>query len=67
MRTAENVLTYLENHFSVSAAWGGLSSQLTYGVTGQAEAALALLHLLLDRWLPVFECVVLPPYILHKA
>ncbi|KAF7982078.1 hypothetical protein HWV62_30382 [Athelia sp. TMB] len=55
MRTAEIALTYLEHHFSVSAAWGGLSSQLTSEVTGRAEAALALLHLLLDRWLPVFD------------
>lgn len=52
-----NALIYLEKHFTTSAVWGGLSCNLSFGESGKADAAVALLHLLLDRWLPVIECV----------
>ena len=50
------LLSYLENHLpSVSTTWSGKAHTLSTG----AEAAVALLHVLTDRWLPYFEYVAI--------
>ncbi|KAH9890919.1 Urb2/Npa2 family-domain-containing protein [Cubamyces lactineus] len=46
------LLSYLENHPpSASTTWSGKAHVLSTG----AEAAVALLHVLADRWLPYFD------------
>jgi hypothetical protein len=53
-KVLESLLHFLEQHFT-GTSWSGLSCDLTFGESGQAKAALALLHLLIDRWLPAIE------------
>ncbi|KAH7921149.1 hypothetical protein BV22DRAFT_1038989 [Leucogyrophana mollusca] len=49
-------LLYLERHFTPqSARWSGISCHLSIGERGRHEASLALLHLLVDRWLSVID------------
>jgi hypothetical protein len=49
-------LLYLERSFTpADVVWSGESHYLTIGHPGKAECALALLHLILERWLPTVE------------
>ncbi|KAJ2920391.1 hypothetical protein MD484_g47, partial [Candolleomyces efflorescens] len=35
--------------------WSGFAHELTFGPEGRAQAGLAVLHMILERWLPVIE------------
>ncbi|PPR01182.1 hypothetical protein CVT24_006058 [Panaeolus cyanescens] len=50
------VLHYLVNNFSSSSVhWSGEAHRLGGGQAGKAKGALALLHMLVERWLPVIN------------
>ena len=52
----EKILSYLERSFTpADVVWSGQPHHLTFGQPGKAECALALLHLILERWLPTVE------------
>lgn len=53
-KVLETLLRVLER-YSATTIWSGLSCDLAFGESGQAKATLALLHLLVDRWLPAIE------------
>ncbi|KAH0590433.1 hypothetical protein H2248_000586 [Termitomyces sp. 'cryptogamus'] len=49
-------LAYLEKNFQVSpASWSGQLHRLSLDKQGQKECALALMHMIVERWLPVIE------------
>lgn len=57
----EKFLLYLERSFTPSdVVWSGQPHHLTFGQPGKAECALALLHLILERWLPTVEILATP-------
>ncbi|KAF5377547.1 hypothetical protein D9615_005195 [Tricholomella constricta] len=52
----DHVLTYLEKNFKTSkASWSGQAHQLTLEKKGRRESALALMHMIFERWLSVIE------------
>ncbi|KAH7911224.1 Urb2/Npa2 family-domain-containing protein [Hygrophoropsis aurantiaca] len=52
----DGALLYLERHFtSQNIRWSGLSCHLSKDDQGRHNAALALLHCLVDRWLPLVD------------
>jgi hypothetical protein len=51
----DQVLLYLGQHFSVGVSWSGQSYHLTLDEQGRAKASLALLHLIIQQWLPLIE------------
>lgn len=52
----EKILSYLERSFTpADVVWSGQPHHLTFGQPGKAECALALLHLVLERWLSTVE------------
>lgn len=54
--TIEQALVYLEQTLSYKKSrWSGYPHQLTFGKEGRANGALALLHMLVERWLPILE------------
>ncbi|KAJ7783538.1 Urb2/Npa2 family-domain-containing protein [Mycena maculata] len=54
----ERLLMYLENNYgSLEASWSGVSCSLTFGSRGKAESVLAILHMLIDRWLPTIDVI----------
>ncbi|KAJ6627155.1 hypothetical protein B0H10DRAFT_422437 [Mycena sp. CBHHK59/15] len=54
----DRLLDYLEDNFTSSEmSWGGASSSLTFGPQGKGECVLAILHMLIDRWLPVVDAI----------
>ncbi|KAF9014945.1 Urb2/Npa2 family-domain-containing protein [Cyathus striatus] len=54
--TIDKALRFLENNFQATdVSWSGQSYTLTFGQEGKSRAALALLHMILERWLPVVE------------
>ncbi|KAJ7431795.1 hypothetical protein B0H11DRAFT_836888 [Mycena galericulata] len=58
----DRLLSYLENNFGfLETSWSGVSSSLTFGSQGKAESALAILHMLIDRWLPTIDAVASAP------
>ncbi|KAF8895057.1 Urb2/Npa2 family-domain-containing protein [Gymnopilus junonius] len=47
---------YLEKNFtSIDVRWSGYDHHLTKGEPGRAESALALLHIVIERWLPEID------------
>ncbi|KAG6911773.1 hypothetical protein DXG01_000019 [Tephrocybe rancida] len=51
-----HILLYLEKNFKVSAvSWSGQVHRLTHSGQGEMECALGLMHMILERWLPVIE------------
>ncbi|KAK7064414.1 Urb2 domain-containing protein [Favolaschia claudopus] len=54
----ERLLTYLEvNIDSKDTSWSGNPYSLSFGTRGGKESALAVLHMILDRWLPLFDVI----------
>lgn len=54
--TIDKLLEYLETNFRpLDGYWSGEGYQLTFGEQEKADSALALLHLVLERWLPDIE------------
>jgi len=53
-KVLESLLRYLERS-PVAPNWSGSSCKLSFGKSGQEQTALALIRLLIDRWLPVVE------------
>ncbi|KAF8078378.1 Urb2/Npa2 family-domain-containing protein [Lyophyllum atratum] len=52
----DHALTYLERNFKTSkASWSGQAHHLTPEKMGRKESALALMHMIAERWLPVIE------------
>ena len=59
----ERLLKYLESHFCPAGVhWSGQAHHLTKIGPGRAECALAVMHMIFERWLPVIELVA---YILN--
>ncbi|KAM6497881.1 Urb2/Npa2 family domain containing protein [Amanita muscaria] len=55
-RLFDDVLAYIEQSLSpAKSRWSGHTYQLTYDDEGKASSALALLHMLVERWLPVID------------
>ena len=51
-----SLLDRLEKHFVASdIIWSGNGHHLTKGELGLAESALALMHMVVERWLPEIE------------
>lgn len=50
----DNVLNYLERHLDNKTSWSGKTHRLT-PEAGHKQGAIAIFHLLLTRWLPLFE------------
>ena len=56
----ERLLKYLESHFRpIDVHWSGQAHHLTKIEPGRAECALAIMHMIFERWLPVIESVLL--------
>ncbi|KAJ6604425.1 Urb2/Npa2 family-domain-containing protein [Mycena vulgaris] len=54
----DQLLSYVENHSgSLETSWSGASSSLTSGPQGKEEGVLAILHMLIDRWLPTIDAI----------
>ncbi|KAJ7293352.1 Urb2/Npa2 family-domain-containing protein [Mycena rebaudengoi] len=54
----DRILDYLEQTPDLSdISWSGTSSSLTLDSEGKAESALALLHMLIERWLPTIDAI----------
>ncbi|KAJ7139899.1 Urb2/Npa2 family-domain-containing protein [Mycena epipterygia] len=54
----DRLLSYLENQASsLDTSWSGGSYSSTFGPQGKAENVLALLHMLIDRWLPTIDAI----------
>ncbi|KAJ7706421.1 Urb2/Npa2 family-domain-containing protein [Mycena rosella] len=54
----DRLLSYLENHSGASeTSWSGASCSLTFGQRGKEESVLAILHMLIDRWLPTIDAI----------
>ncbi|KAF8624871.1 hypothetical protein AX15_005748 [Amanita polypyramis BW_CC] len=52
----ERALVYLERRLSpTNSRWSGYPFQLTYDEQGKAKSALALLHMLVERWMAVVD------------
>ncbi|PFH50737.1 hypothetical protein AMATHDRAFT_144471 [Amanita thiersii Skay4041] len=52
----DQALRYVERWLSVAdSRWSGHPHRLTYDGRGKADSALALLHLLVGRWLPIID------------
>lgn len=50
------LLEYIEQNFSATGiVWSGNASHLTRSEIGRAEAALAVMHMVVERWLPDIE------------
>uniref|UniRef100_A0A8H7Y6I5 Nucleolar 27S pre-rRNA processing Urb2/Npa2 C-terminal domain-containing protein n=1 Tax=Psilocybe cubensis TaxID=181762 RepID=A0A8H7Y6I5_PSICU len=60
----ERLFEYLSRHFTASdVQWSGQVHHLTNGEPGRAESSLALLHLVLERWLDVIDRLASPEQI----
>ena len=56
----DQLLKYLESHFCPTGVhWSGQAHHLTKIGPGRAECALAVMHMIFERWLPVIELVAL--------
>ena len=56
----ERLLKYLESHFyTADVRWSGRAHHLTKSESGRVECALAIMHMIFERWLPVIELVTL--------
>jgi len=55
--TIDFMLKFLEGNLVPDAhiIWSGKTHELSFGENGRIRAAVALLHIVLERWLPVFE------------
>ncbi|KAK2462096.1 hypothetical protein APHAL10511_006559 [Amanita phalloides] len=54
--TMEQALVFLEQRLSYEGSkWSGYPHQLVFGEKGRADSALALLHMLIERWLPTVD------------
>ncbi|TFK23128.1 hypothetical protein FA15DRAFT_621503 [Coprinopsis marcescibilis] len=53
--TIDSVLTYIEGRIDPSISWSGQGHELSKDEFGRARASLALLHLVLERWLPTID------------
>ncbi|KAJ7102157.1 Urb2/Npa2 family-domain-containing protein [Mycena belliarum] len=54
----DRLLNYLENNCGPSeTSWSGASYSLTSGREGQQESVLAIMHMLIDRWLPTIDAI----------
>lgn len=54
----ERLLKYLESYFCPTGIhWSGQAHHLTKIGPDRAECALAILHMIFERWLPVIELV----------
>jgi nucleolar pre-ribosomal-associated protein 2 len=50
------LLLYLEKYFSPSdVQWSGHGHHLTADESGRAQAALAIMHMVIERWMPDIE------------
>ncbi|KAJ6519597.1 Urb2/Npa2 family-domain-containing protein [Mycena sanguinolenta] len=55
----DRILSFLENNSSSSEnSWSGASCSLTFGSKGKEDGALAILHMLIDRYLPIIEFII---------
>jgi len=58
-----HLLDFLERNFQAEKArWSGQGYRLTHGELGRRHSSLALLCMVVDRWLPEIECVELSFY-----
>ncbi|KAJ7900109.1 Urb2/Npa2 family-domain-containing protein [Mycena olivaceomarginata] len=61
IRTGDSIdrlLSFLEdNSNSPGNSWSGTSCSLTFGSKGKEDSALAILHMLIDRWLPTIDAI----------
>lgn len=55
----DHALRFVDRRLShnMSISWSGNPHDLTFGENGRARAGLAVLHLMLERWLPAIEYV----------
>lgn len=51
----ERLLKYLESHFCPDVHWSGQVHHLTRIQPGRAKCALAIMHMMFERWLPVID------------
>ncbi|KAJ7492845.1 Urb2/Npa2 family-domain-containing protein [Mycena latifolia] len=57
----DGLLSYLEKHFGpLETSWSGTSCSLMFGRQGKEESVLAILHMLIDRWLPTIDAIASP-------
>ncbi|KAJ7107656.1 Urb2/Npa2 family-domain-containing protein [Mycena crocata] len=58
----DGLLNYLEGHSGSSqASWSGTSCSLTFGSQGRGECVLAILQMLIERWLPTIDVIASVP------
>ncbi|KAF9560209.1 hypothetical protein CPC08DRAFT_690317 [Agrocybe pediades] len=52
----DRLLSYLESNFSpADVRWSGDNHHLTKGESGRAEASVAILYMIIERWLPQLD------------
>lgn len=54
----DTIFMWLERSLPSQATWSGLLCDLPAGEGGRATATVAILHILLSRWLATIECVL---------
>ncbi|KAJ7275268.1 hypothetical protein B0H12DRAFT_249170 [Mycena haematopus] len=64
VRTGDSIdrmLSFVENNSNSTAnSWSGASCSLTFGSKGKEDSALAILHMLIDRYLPIIDAIASP-------
>ncbi|KAF7339844.1 Urb2 domain-containing protein [Mycena venus] len=63
VRTGDSIdrlLGFLETNSNSKTSWSGASCSLTFGSRGKEESVLAILHMLIDRWLPIIDAIATP-------
>ncbi|KAF8213299.1 Urb2/Npa2 family-domain-containing protein [Mycena galopus ATCC 62051] len=57
----DRLLSFLENNYnSLENSWSGASCSLTFGSKGKEDSALAILHMLIDKYLPIIDAIASP-------
>ncbi|KAF7339660.1 Urb2 domain-containing protein [Mycena sanguinolenta] len=63
LRTRDSIdrmLRFLENNSNSESSSSGASCSLTFGLKGKEDGALAILHMLIDRYLPIIDAIASP-------
>jgi len=51
----DKALLYMNRHFSSSVSWSGRLHHLTLENQGKMKGSLALMHMIIQKWLPLIE------------
>ncbi|KAJ7042473.1 Urb2/Npa2 family-domain-containing protein [Mycena alexandri] len=66
--SVDRLLSYLEDNAGrLDTSWSGVTSSLASGPRGKSQSSLAILHMLIDRWLPTMDAIASPTQLQRLA